>query len=462
MLEKYLKRHRERIISELIELLKKPSISTDKHFKLEIEKTAEAVEKLLKEAGINKTEVCETEGIPIVYGEYIIDETKPTILIYGHYDVQPPDPKDLWDSPPFNPVIKTTEQHPQGAIFSRGASDDKGQMFVHIKAVEYLIKNKKASCNIKFLIEGEEEIGSPSLELFLKQNKKRLQNDIIIVSDTAMIANDIPSITTGLKGLTYLEIEVTGPNRDLHSGIYGGTVANPINVLTKLLASLQDENNMINIPGFYDDVKIYSEKEREEIAMLPFSLTAYKKELEIEEEQGEKGYSTNERNAIRPTLDINGIWGGYTGEGSKTVLPSKAYAKLSIRLVPNQNWETISELVKNHLEKTAPKSVKIKITKHHGGNPYELTTNNKGYVAAKKAYKKAFNKNPLPQKTGGSIPIVSVFEKELFSKTVLMGFGLDTDSIHSPNEHYGLFNLFKGIETAIYFHKEYEKLTKPF
>ena len=386
--------------------------------------------------------------------------TLPTVLVYGHYDVQPADPIDLWTSPPFEPVIKKTAIHPEGAIFARGACDDKGQMYMHVKALEFMTSSGNLPCNVKFMIEGEEEVGSESLAWFVPRNKEKLANDVILISDTGMIANDIPSITTGLRGLSYVEVEVTGPNRDLHSGLYGGAVANPINILTKMIASLHDENNHITIPGFYDTVVELSEEERAEMAKAPFSLENYKKALQIDATHGEKGYTTNERNSIRPTLDVNGIWGGYTGKGAKTVIASKAYAKISMRLVPNQDWKSITQLFKNHFEQIAPSSVSVKVTPHHGGQGYVTPIDNIAYQAASKAYETTFGKKPIPQRSGGSIPIVALFEKELKSKTILMGFGLDSDAIHSPNEHFGVWNYLKGIETIPYFYQHFTQLSK--
>lgn len=456
----YINQHKDRFIDELIQLLKIPSISADSTYKKDVLKTAEAVKNHLKNIGCDDAEICETPGYPVVFASKIIDKNLPTVLVYGHYDVQPPDPLDLWTSPPFEPVIKKTELHPDGAIFARGACDDKGQFFMHVKAVEYLIKTNQLPCNVKFMIEGEEEVGSSSLSWFVKNNKEKLKNDVILISDTGMIANDVPSITTGLRGLSYLEVEVTGPNRDLHSGLYGGAVANPINILTKMIASLHDENNHITIPNFYDDVIELSASERELMAKAPFSLENYKKALAIDDVYGEKGFTTNERNSIRPTLDVNGIWGGYIGEGAKTVIPSKAYAKISMRLVPNQNWEKITELFTNHFEKIAPKSVIVKVTPHHGGQAYVTPINTIEYKAASKAYEISFGKIPIPQRSGGSIPIVALFEKELESKTILMGFGLDSDAIHSPNEHFGIWNYLKGIETIPYFYQYYTEFYK--
>ncbi|WP_299623433.1 dipeptidase [uncultured Tenacibaculum sp.] len=458
--KEYIDKNKKRFIDELIELLKIPSISADTAFSQDVLNTADSIMKSLKEAGCDKVELCETPGYPIIYGEKIINSDLPTVLVYGHYDVQPADPIDLWDSPPFEPVIKKTDIHPEGAIFARGACDDKGQMYMHVKALEYMTSEGKLPCNVKFMIEGEEEVGSESLAWFVPRNVEKLANDVILISDTGMIANDIPSITTGLRGLSYVEVEVTGPNRDLHSGLYGGAVANPINILSKMIASLHDENNHITIPGFYDKVEELSQAERDEMAKAPFSLEAYKNALDIDDVYGEHGYSTNERNSIRPTLDVNGIWGGYTGEGAKTVIASKAYAKISMRLVPNQNWEEITTLFKNHFENIAPKSVKVKVTPHHGGQGYVTPIDNIGYQAASKAYQETFGVVPIPQRSGGSIPIVALFEKELKSKTILMGFGLNSDAIHSPNEHFGIWNYLKGIETIPYFYKYFSELYK--
>lgn len=459
-IQDYIKDNKQRFLNELIDLLKIPSVSADSAYKKDVLLTADFVLNSLKKAGCDNVEMCETPGYPIIYGEKIIDKSLPTVLVYGHYDVQPADPIELWTSPPFEPVIKKTETHPEGAIFARGACDDKGQMYMHVKALEYMTSTGNLPCNVKFMIEGEEEVGSESLAWFVPRNKEKLANDVILISDTGMIANDIPSITTGLRGLSYVEVEVTGPNRDLHSGLYGGAVANPINILTKMIASLHDDNNHITIPGFYDNVEELSSEERTEMAKAPFSLDRYKDALKIEEVHGEKGYSTNERNSIRPTLDVNGIWGGYTGEGAKTVIASKAYAKISMRLVPNQDWRNITELFKNHFESIGPKSVTVKVTPHHGGQGYVTPTNNIAYQAASQAYETSFGKKPIPQRSGGSIPIVALFEQELKSKTILMGFGLDSDAIHSPNEHFGVWNYLKGIETIPYFYKYFTELSK--
>ena len=455
----YIEKHKDRFLNELVDLLKIPSISADSYYKNNVLATAEVVQARLQEAGCDKVEICETPGYPVVYGEKIIDSSLPTVLVYGHYDVQPPDPLDLWDSPPFEPIIKSTDKHPEGAIFARGACDDKGQMYMHVKAMEFMTRTNQLPCNVKFMIEGEEEIGSESLSWFVENNREKLANDVILISDTGMIANDVPSITTGLRGLSYVEVEVTGPNRDLHSGLYGGAVANPINILTQMIASLHDGNNHITIPGFYDKVEELSSAERAEMAKAPFSLEKYKSALDIDEVHVDKGFTTNERNSIRPTLDVNGIWGGYIGEGAKTVIASKAYAKISMRLVPNQDWEEITELFKNHFEKIAPKSVKVVVKPHHGGQGYVTPIDSIGYQAASKAYETTFGKTPIPQRSGGSIPIVALFEKELQSKTILMGFGLDSDAIHSPNEHFGVWNYLKGIETIPYFYKHFSELS---
>ncbi|WP_281846169.1 dipeptidase [Olleya namhaensis] len=459
-IKSYVQENKQRFLDELIELLKIPSISADSAYKEHTINTADVVAKSLKEAGCDVVEICETEGYPIIYAHKIIDKDLPTVLVYGHYDVQPPDPLSLWTSPPFEPVIKTTDLHPEGAIFARGACDDKGQMYMHVKAMEFMTKNNALPCNVKFMIEGEEEVGSVNLGKFVKQNQDKLSNDVILISDTGMIAQDTPSITTGLRGLSYVEVEVTGPNRDLHSGLYGGAVANPINVLTKMIASLHDDNNHITIPGFYDNVEELSLDERAQMAKAPFSLDKYKAALDIDAVYGEEGYTSNERNSIRPTLDVNGIWGGYTGEGAKTVIASQAFAKISMRLVPNQDWENITDLFKNHFESIAPKGVKVKVTPHHGGQGYVTPIDSIGYQAASKAYQETFGKTPIPQRSGGSIPIVALFEQELKSKTILMGFGLDSDAIHSPNEHFGVWNYLKGIETIPYFYKYFTEMHK--
>ena len=459
-IQTYIEENKKRFLNELISLLKIPSVSADKAYKKDVLNTADFVLESLKKAGCDHVELCETPGYPIIYGEKIIDKNLPTVLVYGHYDVQPADPIELWTSPPFEPVIKNTAIHPEGAIFARGACDDKGQMYMHVKAMEYMTSTGNLPCNVKFMIEGEEEVGSEGLAWFVPRNIEKLANDVILISDTGMIANNIPSITTGLRGLSYVEVEVTGPNRDLHSGLYGGAVANPINILTKMIASLTDEDNHITIPGFYDNVEELSTEERAEMAKAPFSLENYKKSIDIDAVYGEKGYTTNERNAIRPTLDVNGIWGGYTGEGAKTVIASKAFAKISMRLVPNQDWRAITQLFKNHFESIAPKSVKVVVKPHHGGQGYVTPTDNIAYQAASKAYETSFGKVPIPQRSGGSIPIVALFEQHLKSKTILMGFGLDSDAIHSPDEHFGIWNYLKGIETIPYFYTYFTELSK--
>ena len=449
---------KEKYLNELIDFLKIPSISADTNYKNSVRKAAEWLSNSISKTGCENVEIIETKGHPIVFGEKIIDEKLPTILIYGHYDVQPPDPLNLWDNPPFEPVIKKTKNHPEGAIYARGACDDKGQTFMHIKALEIMISKNELPCNVKLMIEGEEEVGSSNLEFFVKENQKKLKSDVILISDTGILNNDQPSITTGLRGLSYMEVKLTGPNRDLHSGLYGGTVANPINVLCQMISSLKDENNKITIPGFYDDILDVSDSERKEMSKVPFDLELFKKSLSIGSVYGEKGFTTPERKSIRPTLDVNGIWGGYSGEGAKTVIPSEANAKISMRLVPNQNWKKISKLFIKHFKSIAPKSVNVDIKTHHGGQAYVTPTNSIAYKAAHLAYKKSFGKPPHSVRDGGSIPIVPMFEEVLGCKTILMGFGLDSDSIHSPNEHFGVFNFFKGIETIPYFHKNFAEL----
>ena len=456
-LKSYIGKNKDRFINELIELLKIPSISADSAYSQDVLNTADAVKEALEKAGCDTVEICETPGYPIVYGEKIIDKNLPTVLVYGHYDVQPADPIDLWDSPPFEPIIKKTKIHPDGAIFARGACDDKGQMYMHVKALEYMTTSGNLPCNVKFMIEGEEEVGSKNLSWFVPRNKEKLKNDVILISDTGIIANDTPSITTGLRGLSYVEVEVTGPNRDLHSGLYGGAVANPINILCEMISKMKDENNHIAIPKFYDNVVELSAEEREDIARAPFSLDKYKKALDLSDVHGEEGYTTMERTGIRPTLDVNGIWGGYTGEGAKTVIASKAYAKISMRLVPNQSDEEITTLFSDYFKSIAPKSVSVTVTPHHGGEPYVSPTDIPAYVAASKAMETTYGKKPVPVKSGGSIPIVALFEAELGVKSILLGFGLDSDAIHSPNEHYGIFNYLKGIETIPHFFANYTK-----
>jgi acetylornithine deacetylase/succinyl-diaminopimelate desuccinylase-like protein len=458
-INKYIHEHKERILNELLDLLKIPSVSADSKYKQDVLKTAEAVKARLIEAGADKVEVCPTKGFPVVYGEKLIDPKKPTILVYGHYDVQPADPLNLWDSPPFEPVIKKTAVHPDGAIFARGSCDDKGQMYMHIKAFELMMKTNSLPCNVKFMIEGEEEVGSPSLGEWIVANKQKLNGDVILISDTSIIANDTPSIDTGLRGLAYMEVEVTGPNRDLHSGVYGGAVANPVNILCKMIASCHDENNHITIPGFYDGVQELSREYRTELNKAPFNEQDFKKDLGISEVWGEKGYTTIERTGIRPTLDVNGIWGGYTGEGAKTVLPGKAFAKISMRLVPGQKSDQISELFTKYFESVAPASVKVIVKPHHGGEPVVVSTDSPGYKAASMAMTETYGKKPVPTRGGGSIPIVALFKQELGLDSILFGFGLDTDALHSPNEHYGLFNYYKGIETIPLFYKYYTELT---
>jgi len=454
----YIAENKERFLNELLDLLKIPSVSADPTFSDDVHKTADFIADQLKKIGAENVEICQTAGYPIVYGDKIIDPTIPTVLVYGHYDVQPADPVDLWTSPAFEPVVKSTEIHPDGAIFARGACDDKGQMYMHVKAFEAMMKTNELPCNVKFMIEGEEEVGSENLGIFVKNNHERLKADVILVSDTGMIANDVPSITTGLRGLSYVEVEVTGPNRDLHSGLYGGCVANPINILAKMVASLHDENNHITIPGFYDKVVELSDEERAEMAKAPFSKEEYCKALDMSDVYGESGYSTLERGSIRPTLDVNGIWGGYIGEGAKTVIASKAYAKISMRLVPDQDPEEITKLFMDHFMSIAPAGTTVKVTPHHGGEPAVTPIDSDGYRAASKACEKTFGKKPIPMRSGGSIPIVAMFEKELGLKTILMGFGLDSDAIHSPNEHFGLFNYYRGIETIPYFFSYYREL----
>ncbi len=452
--QQYIASNQDRFVSELMDMLRIPSISADSKYKADVARCAEFVKDSLLQAGATKAEICPTAGHPIVYGEKIIDASLPTVLVYGHYDVQPPDPLDLWHSPPFEPVIK------DGKIYARGACDDKGQMFMHVKAFEAMEKNGALPCNIKFLIEGEEEVGSDHLGDFVKANKEKLKADVILISDTSMIANDVPSITVGLRGLSYVEVEVTGPNRDLHSGVYGGAVPNPIQVLAQMITAMKDENNHITIPGFYDDVVEISDAERTEMAKAPFSLEAYKSDLKIGDVMGEKGYTTNERTSIRPTFELNGIWGGYTGEGAKTVLPSKAFAKMSMRLVPNQSSEKITKLFADYFKSVAPASVKVEVRPHHGGEPVVTPTDSIAYQAASKAMETTFGKKPIPTREGGSIPIVALFERELGLKSVLFGFGLNSDDIHSPNEHYGVFNFMKGIETIPHFFANYAEMMK--
>ncbi len=459
-LQAYLEVHRERFLNELLELLRIPSVSANPQYATDVRRMAEATAQHLRQAGADSVSVIETEGHPIVYGEKITDPAAPTVLVYGHYDVQPPDPLDLWDSPPFEPVIKPTELHPQGAIFARGACDDKGQVFMHIKAFEAMLQASTLPCNVKFMIEGEEEVGSKHLESFCRQNREQLACDVVLISDTSIIDNNTPSLTVGLRGLAYMEVEVTGPNRDLHSGVYGGAVANPIHALCQMIASLHDKKGRVTIEGFYDDVEEVSRKERKRLNAVPFNEEAYMKDLGVKALTGEKGYTTIERTGIRPCLDVNGIWGGYTGEGAKTVLPSKAYAKISMRLVPHQKPEKIERLFQKHFEKIAPAGVKVKVRAMHGGHPVVVPTDSVEYRAAEKAMELTFGKKPLPQRGGGSIPIVAMFQQVLGVHSVLMGFGLDSDNIHSPNEHYGVFNFYKGIETIPHFYRLYADMKR--
>lgn len=458
MTQDYIEKNKDKFLNELFEFIKIPSVSADIKFKQEVLKAASFLEENLIKIGADNVQVFQTLGYPIVYADKIIDPNLPTILVYGHYDVQPADPYELWDSDPFNPVVKKTKTHPQGAIFARGACDDKGQMFMHLKAFEAMYKSNELYCNVKFMFEGEEEVGSSNLEKFVRSNVDLLKADVVLVSDTGIINNSTPSICVGLRGLSYVEVEVTGPNRDLHSGLYGGAVANPINVLSKMIASLHNENGTINIPGFYNDVIQVSNSDRKEMAKAPFNLEEYQSDLSIKEVYGEEGFTTNERNSIRPTLDVNGIWGGYIGEGAKTVLPSKASAKISMRLVPNQKSTNITNLFETHFKKIAPNYVKVKVTPHHGGEGVVIPTDFPAYLAAKKAMETTFGKTPIPVRSGGSIPIVPMFEEVLGLKTILLGFGLDSDVIHSPNEHFGLFNFYKGIETIPCFYKNYAEI----
>lgn len=448
----YQDKNKDRFLNELLDLLRIPSVSAKTEHKNDMITCAEAFKQRLLEAGADKVEIYPTDGHPIVYGEKIFDSSKPTVLVYGHYDVQPAEPLELWKSGPFDPTIT------DGKIFARGSCDDKGQVYMHVKALETLVKTNSLSSNIKFCIEGEEEVGSPNLGKFVKEHKDLLKADCVLISDSAMISLDTPSLDTGLRGLSYIEVEVTGPNRDLHSGVYGGAVANPITILAKMIASLHDENNHISIPGFYDDVLIATDEERKLMAQAPFDENDYKKDLGVKELWGEKGYTTNERTGIRPTLELNGIWGGYTGEGAKTVLPSKAFAKISARLVPNQQSDKITEILIKHLEKIAPPYITVKAELHHGGEPYLTPIDSKAYKAAAKAIEATFGKQPIPVRGGGSIPICALFEQELGIKIVLMGFGLDSDNLHSPNEKYDLANFYKGIETIPYFHKFFAEM----
>ncbi|MCQ2286258.1 MAG: dipeptidase [Bacteroidales bacterium] len=453
-LQEYIEQNKERFLEELFSLLRIQSISSQESHKADMVACANRWKELILEAGADRCEVMPTDGNPVVFAEKIISKEAPTVLVYGHYDVMPVDPIDLWNTQPFEPVIK------DGKIWCRGADDDKGQSFMHAKAFEFMVKTHQLPCNVKFMLEGEEEIGSGSLYGFCEKNKDLLKADVILVSDTGMIAADTPSITTGLRGLTYLEVAVTGPNKDLHSGIFGGAVANPINILCQMIASLTNKKNEITIPHFYDDVLVISEEERALMAKAPFNLDEYKKAIEVDDVHGEEGYSTIERTGIRPTLDVCGIWGGYTGEGSKTVLPSQAFAKVSMRLVPNQTSAQIASLFQKHFESIAPKCVKVKVTPCHGGEAYVSPIDMPAYKAAEQAYITTFGKRPIPTRSGGSIPIVAGFERILGLKSILMGFGLASDAIHSPNENYPLFNFFKGIETIPYFYENFAKLSK--
>lgn len=448
----YLEENKDRFLEELLDLLRIPSVSADPAFSDDVFEAANFIKDKLEAAGADNVEVCRTDGYPIVFAEKKMGDDLPTILVYGHYDVQPADPYELWDSPPFEPVIRNNK------IYARGACDDKGQMYMHIKAFEFLMKHNALPCNVKFMIEGEEEVGSANLGAFIRENKDRLAADVILISDTSMIANDVPSITVGLRGLSYVQVEVTGPNKDLHSGIYGGAVANPINVLCKMIASLHDDNHRITIPGFYDNVRELSREERELLKNIPVNDETYKKNLNVNAVEGETGYSTYERASIRPTLDVNGIWGGYIKDGAKTVLPSKAHAKISMRLVPGQSSDEITALFKKHFESIAPDSVKVHVQPHHGGEPVVVPIDSDEYRAASKAYEETFGKKTIPVHSGGSIPIVALFEKELAIKSIMMGFGLDTDAIHSPNENFGIFNFMKGIETIPLFYKYYTEM----
>lgn len=451
MIKEYIASSKDRFLSELFDWLRIPSVSADSRHKQDVRKAAEFLKEKLSSAGVDKVEICETKGHPIVYAEKIIDSKLPTVLVYGHYDVQPADPINLWSSPPFEPVIKNDK------IYARGACDDKGQVYMHVKAFEVMMKHNLLPCNVKFMVEGEEEVGSDNLGTFVKENKSKLKADIILISDTALISLEHPSITTGLRGLSYMEVEVTGPNRDLHSGVYGGAVANPINTLCAMIASLHDSEGRVAIPGFYEKVQELTAAEREALNKAPFDLNDYKKELGIDDIKGENGYTTLERTGVRPTLDVNGIWGGYTGEGAKTVLPSKAHAKISMRLVPNQVSAEITDLFTKHFQKIAPKYVNVKVTAHHGGEPAVTPTNSDAYKAASKAFEEVWGKTPIPTRDGGSIPIVALFKRELGLDTVLLGFGLDSDAIHSPDEHYGVQNFLLGVETIVSFYKHYAK-----
>ena len=448
----YQEQHKDRFLNELLDLLRIPSISAKSEHKEDMVRCAEAVKQRLLEAGADTVTIYPTAGHPVVYGEKIIDPAKPTVLVYGHYDVQPADPLNLWHSGPFEPVIK------DGKIYARGACDDKGQFYMHVKALETMVQTNTLTTNLKFCIEGEEEVGSPNLATFVKQNKELLKADVILISDTAMLSMEHPSIDIGVRGLSYIEVVVTGPNRVLHSGVYGGAVANPATMLAKMIAACHDENNHITIPGFYDDVVEATPEERKLMAAAPFDEQEYAADLGVSKLWGEKGFTTNERTGIRPTLEVNGIWGGYTGEGAKTVLPSKAFAKISTRLVPNQSSHKITEKLINYFQSMAPEGVTVTASEHHGGEPYMTPIDSKGYKAAAAAIKDTFGKDPIPVRGGGSIPICALFEQELGIKIVFLGFGLDSDNLHSPNEKYDVFNFYKGIETIPYFHKHFAEM----
>ncbi|HZL09249.1 MAG TPA: dipeptidase [Prolixibacteraceae bacterium] len=451
-IEKYIEENKDRFLEELFGLIRIQSISSIVANKPEMYKAAEYWKQILLNAGADKAEIFETDGNPVTYAEKIIDPAKPTVLVYAHMDVMPVDPLNLWDSPPFDPEIR------DGKIWARGADDDKGQSFMHAKAFELMVHTNTLPCNVKFMIEGEEEIGSPNLGKWCEQNKEMLKADIILVSDTSMIARDVPSITTGLRGLAYWQVEVTGPNRDLHSGMFGGAVANPINALTKMIAQMTDDKGRITIPGFYDDVIEIAAEERAMLAKAPFSLEDFKKAIEVEEVSGEEGYSTKERTGIRPSFDVCGIWGGYMGEGAKTVMPSKAFAKISTRLVPAQDHTIIAILFKEYFESIAPKGIKVEVTSLHGGQAYGCPIDVPAYQAAEKAYFDVYGKRPVPVRSGGSIPIISTFEKVLGIKTILMGFGLESDALHSPNENFPLEQFFNGIRTIPLFYKYFAEI----
>jgi len=453
-IQKYIEENKQRFLDELFELIRVPSISAKPENKPDMIETAGLLRDFLLEAGADEARVMETSGQPVIYGSKRVGEGLPTVLVYGHYDVQPVEPLELWDSDPFEPEIR------DGKIWARGADDDKGQLFMHVKAFEFMVKTGQLPCNVKFMIEGEEEVGSPSLKEFCRSNQELLKADIILVSDTTMIATEIPSITVGLRGLSYMEVELTGPNRDLHSGLFGGAVANPVNVLCNMIASLTNDKNEITIPGFYENVLVLSKEERDEMAKAPFDVEAYKQELDVDAVSGEDGYSSLERTGIRPSLDVNGIWGGYIEEGAKTILPSKAFAKISMRLVPNQDSASVDKLFENHFRSIAPEGIRVDVRSLHGGQGYVAPTDTVAYQAASKAMEKTFGRKPVPTRSGGSIPIISDFEEVLGIKTILMGFGLESDAIHSPNENYPLDNFYKGIETIPYFFKYFAEMNK--